>query len=321
MQKNKLISTILIFSIVFTMIFIGDAHKAKAWPVSTAIANLFPEGFDDVANFGSLADEIEQQVMDNIDGIIVAGEKIAALVAVQMITKAIIGDGGGGGTISNYSTYLYTNPQQAAMTQMNSFFVTVSQGRLSSLNYEGVGPNYDAYLVGQAKQSIATQPFQTNLQNQVSDPSQMFSAGNMKGIMTYMQCANNVACYTLTSTAQYNVEFAKAQDVAKSQQSNGFLPKKTNGQIVQPASVVATAFSSLDQMGTSLIMNADSSDGVGSASLEIAEGAALNIASRSLNYATASTAGKAAVAAGNNKFPFSAAYSTAKSTYNDTVNN
>ncbi|MEI7962117.1 MAG: hypothetical protein WCI04_07315, partial [archaeon] len=96
-------------------------------------------------NVTQLGRDIAKAIGDAAVKLSVTGIKIAALLAVQTITRAIIGSGGSG-AIADWNKYLYTSPQQRAMDQMNLFFNTVSQGRLSSLNYEGVGPNYDAYL-------------------------------------------------------------------------------------------------------------------------------------------------------------------------------
>lgn len=306
-KKTNILTIIICLSLLFNMVF--APQKAKAWPsVVTTAFTAAGSWFGDVGIFGELGTTIGKMVKDNALQIAIAIYKISALLAVQTITTAIIGDGGGGGTISDWNNYLYISPQQRAMTQMNSFFNTVSRGRLSSLNYEGVGPNYDAYLVTQAKQAINGQAFTTNLQEFATDPTQLFAGGNMKGIMTYMQCANNVACYTLTSTAQYNLEFAKAQEIAKLEQSSGFLPIKKNGTIIQPASIAQSALTQLDQLGTQIIMNASANDG-GAAFMQIAAGAGINIASRALNYSTANSQGKAAIRNKNDQFPFSLGYS------------
>ena len=312
MLKIKTISIILCFSIVFSMVFFENTPKANAaWPTLASIMNLIPEALGAAGSWATLGTQIASTVKTTVGQIIITASKIAALLAVQKATQLLIGDGGGSGVITDWNNYLYVSPQQTAIAQMNSFFTTVSQGRLSSLNYEGVGPNYDAYLVGQAQQAIAGQTFQTNLQQQVTDPSQLLSGGNTKGLMTYMQCANNVACYTLTATAQYNTQLAKAQDIAKNEQSNGFLPQKKNGIIVQPASVVAGALTAIDQLGTQLIMSTTDDSGVASGEAQIAAGASISIIARGLNYSTASTQGKQAIANKNSQFPFSLSYSSA----------
>jgi hypothetical protein len=195
---------------------------------------------------------------------------------------------------------------------MNSFFNTVSRGRLSSLNYEGVGPNYDAYLVAQSRAAITGQTFATNLQDQVTDPTQTFAAGNMKGISSYLQCANNVMCYTMTATAKYNQEFSKAQDLAKNEADRGFVPKKVNGRIVSPAALVQNALLAADQLGTQLIMDASWDDGVGAGLTQIAEGAGVSLASRLSNYGISDSAGRQIIQNKNDQFPFSLSYSTTK---------
>ena len=232
------------------------------------------------------------------------------MLAVQTVTQAIIGDGDAG-AIPDWNDYLYVSPQQRAIAQMNSFFNTTSRGRLSRLNYEGIGPNYDAYLVAQARMAIAGQPFTTNLQDLVTDPTQMFAGGNMKGIMTYMQCANNVSCYSLTSTARYNLEFAKAQEIAKNEQFNGFLPKKSGGKITRPASILFNTLSQVDQLGTQVIMNTEAKEAkdLPGAYAQLAGGALINIGARTFNYMSADTAGKDAIRNKNDQFPFSLAYS------------
>ncbi|EKD58222.1 MAG: hypothetical protein ACD_56C00169G0001, partial [uncultured bacterium] len=261
-----------------------------------------------VGIFGQLGTEIGKYVKENWESMTLAASKMAALWAVQKITAAIIGSGDGG-SITDYKQYLFGGTKQAALNEVNSFFNTVSQGRLSSFNYEGVGrKNYDAYLVAQARQAIGGQNFSTNIQSQVSNPTQMFTTGNMKGIMTYMQCANNPACYTLTSVAKYNSEITKAQEVAKAEQDKGFLPQKKNGKIVKPAALLSTALTQVDQLGTQVIMNADLKGGLAAGELQIAKGLLMNIAARSVNYATSDSAGRAAIKNKNDQFPFSLGY-------------
>jgi hypothetical protein len=194
------------------------------------------------------------------------------------------------------------------MAQMNLFFNTVSRGRYSTLNYEGVGPNYDAYLIAQARQAIAGQPFTTNLQEFATDPTQMFTGGNMKGIMTYMQCANNVACYTMTAQSQYAKELTKATEIAKAEQDRGFLPMKKNGKIIQPSAIVSNAMSQIDQLGTQVIMNVDTNGTMESGLAQITAGAGINIAARSFNYMLADSKGKDAIQNKNDEFPFSLSY-------------
>ncbi len=310
MKNKKILSIILCFSIIFFSVFVVNVQQAKAWPVSIAAVNALEEAGILGVDAASLARDIAEYVAKMAGNIAVVAVKIAALMVVQQITRAIIGDGGGGGTISDWNNYLYVSPQQKAMAQMNIFFNSVSRGRLSSLNYEGVGPNYDAYLVAQARQSINGQLFITNIQDQATDPSKMFATQNMKGIMSFVQPPNNPYSYSIVATEQYNKEFSKAQEIAKNEQTNGFLPIKKNGKVTQPASLAQNALLQIDQLGTNLIMDSNFEKQNAGAFAQIAAGAGISIAARSLNYATANSAGKEAIRNKNDEMPFSLSYSS-----------
>lgn len=321
MHKTKILSAILCFALIFNMSFLTPTAKAYTnidW--SNLLTNIgqFATGiYDYVVNNKQLTETVSQWVQKNANSLIINASKVAALYTVQAVTRAIIGSGSpdnGGGVIGDWNNYLFVSPQQRAMAQMNSFFSTVSRGRLSSMTYEGVGPNYDAYLVSQAKKAIAGQPFSTNIQDISTNPKQMFDGGNMKGLMTYMQCANNVACYTLTSQNKYATEIATATKIAEMEQSNGFLPVKKNGKITQPAAILFNAFSQVDQFGTQLIMSTSTNEERGAALSQIATGTTISIAARSFQYTVGDKKQKAAVQNRNEKDPvpvFSFSYSKA----------
>ncbi len=255
------------------------------------------------------ATELKQYAIDNAVKVYVTASKMAALLAVQKITQAIIGKGDGA-IITDYNSYFFVSPQQRALKQMDSFFNTVSRERLSK-PYEGFGKNYDAYLVAQARQGIIGQPLTTNLQDYSSNPTQMLDGGNMRGFMAYFERGNNPASYSLIMQSQYANEIAKATKIAEMEQSGGFLPIKKDGRIMQPASILANAFTQIDKLGTDVILNAEAkvqSELVG-AQAQIMGGAAINIAARSLDYATADAARRAAIQNKNDQFPFSLSYS------------
>lgn len=309
MIKQKYIALLLCFSIIFSGVFMLNIQQAKAWPVSITAANMVPETMGSVGTLSDFSFNVAKWSTGIWQGIMVTALKVATLLAVQKATSLIIGGAEGDTMIRDFNEYLYVSPQQKAMAQMNSFFNTVSRGRLSYLNYEGIGPNYDAYLVAQARQAIGGQQFVTNLQDQVTDPRQVFAAGNMKGIMTYMQCANNVACYTLVSSARYEKELAKAQEIAKNENVGGFVPRKKNGRITSPAALAQNALLQMDQLGTDIIMSADAQDGAPAATAQIAQGAAISIGSRAANYYISDDKGKQMIRDKNDEFPFSLGYS------------
>jgi hypothetical protein len=315
MKKNTFISIILCISIVFYGLFFANTRPAMAYTVAD-IGNLVVNIGKYITSLGQYATQVAQfvwtkmeKLQDVLGASMVVAAKVVALLAVQKIVALFIGEGDGS-IIRDYNQYLYTSPQQRAMNQMNVFFNSVSRGRLSYLNYEGIGPNYDSYLVSQAKQMITGTTFVTNIQEQVSDPKQMFSGGNMKALSKFIECPNNVACYTLMASAQYDKELTKAQDIARSEQQNGFLPTKAaSGRITKPAALAQNALLQVDQVGTQLIMNADPKTPA-AALTQIAEGSVISIAARAINYGISDDAGKAAIVAQNNKFPFSLGYSS-----------
>lgn len=316
-MRKKLSTIILFFGLIFSF-SCAMPQTANGMTVTDLmnfapnIGKLVAQVLGNAGVYGQLATTIKNIVSTKLADISVSTAKVAALLGVQAITQALIGDNGGSGVITDWNKYLYTSPQQKALIQMDSFFNTVSNGRLSSLNYEGVGPNYDAYLVAQARKTISGRAFSTTLQNITTDPSQLFATGNMKGLMTYMEPGNNVADYTLNSTAEYNSKLSKAQEIAKKEQSNGFLPKKSSlGKIIQPAAIVANAFTQIDQIGTQLILTAQPENGSSSGALmQIAKGAVISAAARNLNYLTANSEGKASIQNKNAQFPFSISYSS-----------
>lgn len=302
---RKNIAFILLLGFLFNVFLVPQ--PAKAWP------DVFPTGIGAVAGiggdlgiFGTLFSTLGKWVVDTAQTIGISAAKIAGLLAVQALTQKLIGKGNNGGTISDWNKYLYSSPQQKATAQMKIFFNQASKGRISSAKYEGVGPmNYDAYLNSEGTKSFSPQPFATNIQEIATDPKQMFDGGSMKGIMTYMQCANNVACYTLTAQNQYSKELEKATTIAKSEQDKGFLPKKENGKIIQPAAIISGALMSGDKLGTDIIMGVDVKGSIGSAISEITQGVAISVISRSVNYALADKSGKNAIQNSNDQPPVS----------------
>lgn len=317
--RNKILSIILCITILLTV--------RSFVPTTHAIWGYTDVNLADVANFGTWATNIKNLAQTIVEFVwtqaqaalkIVAAQaivaaKILALLAVQKATAWIIGDGNGL-LIRDWNNYLYVSPQQRALKQMDAFFTATSKGRLSSLNYEGIGPNYDAYLVTQAKQAISSPTPVTNIQEQVTNPkTDLFAGGNMRGIIAYMRCENNVPCYTLMATDKYTTEVAKAQDIAKLEQEKGVLPTKTaSGRIIKPATLVGNALMEIDKQGQDLIMTAQTNDTTSAvaALTQIAEGMALSITARAVNYGIADTMEKAATVAQNAKFPFSLSYNS-----------
>ena len=251
--------------------------------------------------------------------------KIAALYAVEKAVAYLLGDEGGKESmiIRDFEEYLYDLPKQTALKQMKSFLTEVTSGKSSYLNYEGVGTSYVSSLKKQAeiavsdalKGTVGGKKLVTNLQ-EVADPSNLFSKGNMKGLMSYMQCANNPVCLSLYSGAKAVAEFGKAQDIAKAEQQDGLLPKKSStGRIETPAIMMQNALVDIDKQGTNMIVSAPvtgDTDAKLASLKQIAAGALLSITSRAANYGIVDKAAQVETEVtqkiGNTYYSFSSSY-------------
>ena len=319
MKNKKLL--ILFFALLF---FNTCSSAVKA---QVAVTDVGPSGVatkvtsletaaTTIATNGTFMERLATKAWATIQSNTIYLAKMVAAYAEQALVKTLVGgsDGSNSTIIRDFNDYLYTAPQQKALTQLNAFFSSASQGRASSLNYEGVGTNYDAYLITQAKNSINGQNFVTDIQNQVTDPAtDMFAGGNMKGIMSFLQCSNNPYCYTLAATEKYNSDFAKNQTIAKNENVNGFIPTKVNGRITNPAAIAQNALQQIDQLGTTISMNATNNGDPNqtvSALLQIAEGTAISTAARLSSYGISDDIGKAIIRNSNDSFPFSLSYSS-----------
>lgn len=305
-SRKKITSAILSLILIFQVVFFVPTAKAQ-WVVADPIADI-QTTLQQIAGTGTWIQDLLEWADRNLSSYIVTAAKYLALMVVQETVAEFIGEGDGM-LIRDYKNYLYTAPNQRTMTQMDNFFKSTSGGRSSAYNYEGIGStNYHAYLEKQSKKSIKKETPKTTLQNHASDPSQVFSTGNMKGIMSYMECGNNPACLALSANNKYEEEFSKQQDVARSEQQNGLLPKKVNGRIVSPAFIAQNAFAEVDKVGTALIMEAgDGEQQMTDALIQIAEGTVISTVSRLANYGISDNVGDSMVR-NQSDYPFSTGY-------------
>ena len=267
-MKNKFTYSLLA---VFMFVFVAAATPKKA------NAQLLVEDLVDLPNdimtmIESIYTTIETTISaiatdgmwtnDMMDRYLMPILKNAIVKTVYEMVENEVGTGNNGkpAFVTDWYDYLYTQPEQQTRVQMNSFFNSVSAGRLSSLNYEGAGQAYDQYLKKQAETSIygSDQAFVTNIQNYASDPStQMFDNGNFKAFSSYLECPNNPWCYSMEAEKQYSSLSDINRTVAeKTVNDDGFLPKKVDGKIVTPGAMYQSAMEGVDQLGNQLIVNA-----------------------------------------------------------------
>ncbi len=308
-MKRKLFSMLFLVLLCLTL----SAPQARATLLVIDPTNLGQNTGTALATAGSLALSLSTKLVNAIGGQALLINKMLALFAVQKSTALLVGgDSGSGSLIRDFENYLFTAPQQKALSQMSVFFNSASSGRISSLNYEGVGSNYDAYLAAQARQSINGAAFITNIQSQVADPrGNLFSTGNMSGFMTFLQPANNPMSYTLTAEQHYNNAVARAQEIAKNENVNGFVPTKVNGRITNPASIAENALLEVDKLGTKMIMDAQGStpEDKANAIAQVWEGAGISAAARLTKYGIVDPI-KKSIDNALDSFPFSLSYGT-----------
>jgi hypothetical protein len=308
-MKSKLFSILFLASFFLTL----STPQAEANVLVFDGANVIQNTSTAISTVGEFGLSLATKLANALGSQVVLINKALALFAVQKSTALLVGgDSGSGSLIRDFGDYLFTAPQQKALSQMSVFFSSASSGRISSLNYEGVGSNYDRYLASQARQKINGYAFVTNIQSQVTDPrGNLFSTGNMSGFMTFLQPANNPMSYTLTAEQHYNNAVARAQEIAKSENVNGFVPTKVNGRITNPASIAENALLEVDKLGTSMIMEAHGStpeDKI-AAVTQIWEGAGISAAARLTKYGIVDPV-KKAIAKELESFPFSLSYGT-----------
>lgn len=320
MKKNKSFSFVsamlCVLMIFYSSSFVG-VPKANAYEVMDvgAILGIVYGAAIDLRDYllkvAETAWKEKEKVLETLSAHAVVLAKIAALLAVQEATALLIGNEDM--MIRDWDAYLFTSARQTALNQMNTFYNTVSKGRLSSLNYEGVGPNYDAYLKSLSEKNLQGTKLETDIVEYVSDPYQnLFSDGTMRGLMAYMECGNNPLCYMAGMQQKYESFFTQTQKRLEMEQQNGLLPMKIDGRIFRPATLISNALMEVDKFGTNLIMTADSKPGVsaGAATQQIFQGMFWSIASRSINYGIVDKGGKSAIASQSSQYPFSLSYTS-----------
>ena len=317
--------------------FFVNVPKAQAIPLTIAnlpfdIATLLEDAGTLVTEIGHYAKAVYEyakvaleKIADMLASLAMVLAKIAALYSVEKAVAYLLGDEGGKESmiIRDFEEYLYDLPKQTALKQMKSFLTEVTSGKSSYLNYEGIGTSYVSSLKKQAENAVSDalkgtvngKKLVTNLQD-IADPSNLFSKGNMKGLLASMQCANNSVCLSLYSGAKAVAEFGKAQDIAKTEQQDGMLPKKSSsGRIETPAVMMQNALVDIDKQGTNMIVsapiNGDANAKIASLK-QIAAGALLSITSRAANYGIVDKAAQVETEVtqkiGNTYYSFSSSY-------------
>lgn len=262
-EKASLIS-IFFFTVMFSLVF--SAPKAQAIPVfdagdiATNTLSLYQEAMTQITTLQEYAQTI-QEYQKKVQGsatLLQAKQKALSDIRKNITREYFSGDNNL--QITDYDDYLNKTPKKEALSGMEEkggFYDEVSNGRSSAFSYEVAGgrTDFDSYFASQSKSALTSNSPKTTLQNRVSSPNAIFN-GNMKGLVSYMECGNNPACYSLAAEKTYEEKTGELKEVAKAQETDGYKPKIENGKIVKPSELVKNASLQVENMGINFINTA-----------------------------------------------------------------
>ncbi|MFH0969389.1 MAG: hypothetical protein V1804_02685 [Patescibacteria group bacterium] len=256
MKKNKINKIIVALLLSAIIIFVPlESVRADAWGANYSAAIL---------------KQTMEQIAQQIHGAIMGALKQAAVQTINSSVSAMISGGGGSGGalfITNWNDYLVSQPLKKTELYMNDFFTLTTRGSGSSSNYlsssrsgEGISGNYTNYLVEQAKKATTGSSIpQTNISEYVSDPSEMFSAGNWRGFSAFVSNpANNPFGYTLMAQSAYQEKLEQEKDEARirAMSYQGYTAKESNGNVITPGSAIASMQAGVQDLGNKIIASA-----------------------------------------------------------------
>jgi hypothetical protein len=252
LKKNKpknIFKTIALI-LVFVLISFSIPKKAQAtvWP-----------GVDPGISEGL------QAVYDQIQGVILALLKTqAARQITQQVSSALGGNASSGPMfITNWQSYLITDPTKQANSYINDYISQTTRGRGSLTSYEGFsgGGNYFAQMVQMAKASTSgqTAPQMTY----TGDPSQMFDSLNFKNMQLYLSGINNPWSYDANTQMEYQRKIDEYQRIANTMATaysgfKGVTSRGSNGQtnVTNPGSLVMMAAANAQDVGNKIVASA-----------------------------------------------------------------
>ena len=218
--------------------------------------------------------DVQRYLWDQMNQKMLPALKAATIRTVNSAVTSVIGRGNKGKPqfITNWRDYLYQQPQQEATKYMNTFFQstvasttkTISEGiNTTTTTITNVQQNYQSYMIQQARNTFENTGAncKMNLQNYAADPKQqMFQDQSFRSFMAFMEPCNNPYTYSEIDKAQYDKRLESAQTIAKSQQSNGWLPKvdSVTGILSAPATLYQNAMEQASQLANQAVVNAQS---------------------------------------------------------------
>lgn len=248
---KKLICVLLLISFIF--VFTANTARADYWGAAYG---------------GAMLKQMMENIMKQIQAAILGALKQAAAQMInETVNQLVSGGGPGGGPlfVTNWENYLIQEPRRQTDIWMNDFFTTISAGTSSTANYkaaggEGVVGSYSGQLVQQAKKATTgAQASKYNLNQYVSDPSQMFDAGNWRAFNSYISNpSNNSFGMTLTAQDAYMQKMEEEKRKAEIQAIayQGFMAQKNGSQVITPGSTIKDIQSQTEDLGNKIVAGA-----------------------------------------------------------------
>lgn len=205
-----------------------------------------------------------RNISDYIEKVLKKALRDEAIEQVQKsVNKAIGKNSGekGGSFIKSWGDVLKTGPEDAAKTYMNDVFFAQTGGMGSSDFSGGAGGDYASNMVKMAKKlTTEGEKVKMDIQEYVSDPSNLFGEGNWKGFMAMTaNPANNPFGYAIMAqNAKVEMEDSAKEIMKTVATSNqGYLPLMKDGKVATPGSILKDIQSYGQQMSYQALANTD----------------------------------------------------------------
>ena len=274
---------LLFLTMAVLLVFFMPTKQAQAIPVVEIGGNLTANIISQIQNIINTiytkvmeTNDIQRFVWDTMDKNVLPALKAATIRTVNSAVTSAIGRGNKGKPqfVTDWRDYLYQQPQQEATKYMNTFFESTKSSTIKA--NEGISvattgitaqigntQSYQSYMIQQAKTTYENtgSTCKMNLQNYVTNPrQQMFQDQSFRGFMAFMEPCNNPYTYSEIAKAQYDKRLESLQTIAKSQQSNGWLPKmdSATGILSAPATLYQNAMEQASQLANQAVVNAQS---------------------------------------------------------------
>ena len=280
--KKKIVEHLRLSVLIITavlLVFLAPAQKAQAIPVvelgGNLVANIVSQ-IQSIINTASTTvmkiNDIQRYAWDKMNQYMLPALKASSIRAVNSAVTSAIGQGNKGKAqfVTDWKDYLYQQPQKEATSYMNTFFESTLSSSSTKTVAEGVQTsssgsataNYSDYMKQQAQDAYkgTSTGCKMDFQSYAKNPKQMFEDQSFRGFMAFMEPCNNPYSYSEIAKVQYDNQLAIKKDIAKSQQSNGWLPKfdKTTGAVSAPSTLYQNAMEQASQLANQAVVNAQS---------------------------------------------------------------